>query len=440
MPRRNLFLLLTITLVSLVCHKKAESRYARMFDTFVEVMEQVQGKYLEEVGERQLFEGALNGMVDQLDPYSAFYAPEDYTEFRQSIDQQFGGVGLEVIIDEKTRWLTVVSPLPSSPASASGVLPGDLILKIDGESTERFTVEEAAKRMRGEVGQPVTLTLLHEGTEQPVEITMNRAVIKVDTVLGDTRDSQGNWDFVLSRHDKLGYVRVSSFGDRTLDEIKKALAKLKARGIQGLVLDLRNNAGGLLTAGTGVCDQFISSGRIVTTRGRDKVDRDVFEASGHAQYTTWPMVVLVNHYSASASEIVAACLQDHGRALIVGERTWGKGTVQDIILLEDGKSSLKLTTASYWRPSNKNIHRGKKAKDEDAWGVLPNPGFEVKLTDEDIKQMLQQRREREKSWARPNDPAASDAADPLLDPQLKKAVEYLEQKLSRRPSVAKSNG
>ncbi|HUY33753.1 MAG TPA: S41 family peptidase [Pirellulales bacterium] len=471
MPRRNLFLLSAIALVSLACYKKADSayrsHYGQMVATIVTVFEEIDRNYVREVDERQIFEGAIKGMVDRLDdPYSGYEPPQEAQAFQQSLDQKFGGIGIELGIDPTTKRLTVMSPMIGTPAYTSGVLAGDQLLAIDGEDTMGFDMDDALRRLRGKPGQKVHLTVLHAGQATEVEIELRRDVINVPSVLGDWRDAQGQWKFVLARDPTIGYLRVTTFGEQTVRELRSALEELSRSGIQALVVDLRDNSGGYLSAAIDTCDFFVKEGEIVSIRGRETqpveaipggpVDGDQVPgekvpgekvpataaprfkneqrrlASGNAVYTAWPIVILINRHSASASEIVAACLQDHQRALVVGERTWGKGTVQNVIKLEGGKSALRLTIASFWRPSDKNIHRFADAKESDEWGVRPNPGFEVKLTDDEQKKLFEDRRTRDviqKPGAA--DPAAS---TPGFDPQLDKAVEVLRDRLSGPPS------
>lgn len=448
MPRRNVYLLLSIVVVSLVCYQKADSsyrsRYGRMTDTIVRVMEQIDRHYIEEVNDRQLFEGALNGIVSQLnDPYSAYEPPQQAAEFRQHLDQKFGGIGIQVALDEQTKRLTVMSPMVGTPAFEAGILAGDVILEIDGESTEGLNTEDALHLLRGEPGQAVVLKLLHEGSTNPVDVELRRAIINVPSVLGDSHDADGRWQFVLQSNPRIGYLRITTFGDQTVNELEQALEQLEAQNIEGLILDLRNNAGGFLKTAVSTCDFFISAGQIVSTRGRDKrLVVDDYQATGNARYTKWPIAVLVNHMTASASEIVAACLQDHHRAIVAGERTWGKGTVQNVIPLESGKSALKLTVATYWRPSEKNIHRGHDAKEADDWGVRPDQGFEVKLDEAQVRRLVEERHNRDVLRPQRSDKSsAADGAliaDPPFDPQLDRAVEYLKSKLGDANIVADS--
>ncbi|HVC97646.1 MAG TPA: S41 family peptidase [Pirellulales bacterium] len=461
MPRRNLYLLSAIALISLACYKKADSayrsHYGQMIATIVKVFEEIDRNYVKVVDERQVFEGAIKGMVDQLDdPYSGYEPPQEAQEFQQGLDQRFGGIGIELAIDPKTKRLTVMSPMIGTPAYDAGILAEDQLLSIDGEDTTGFDMEDAVRRLRGKAGQKVKLSVLHAGQSTAVEIELQRDEINVPSVLGDWRDANGQWKFVLAADPLIGYLRVTTFGEQTVRELRSALDEVSRSGIQALLVDLRGNTGGYLTAAIGTCDFFVKEGEIVSIRGRETQQPDATPegradggprqtdmvpatvaprfkneqrhlASGNAAYTAWPMAILVNRGSASASEIVAACLQDHQRAVVVGERTWGKGTVQNVIRLEGGKSALRLTIASFWRPSDKNIHRFADAKEEDDWGVRPNPGFEVKLTDDERKKLFEERRARD-VLQKPG-AAAPTASTTRFDPQLDKAVEALRQRL-----------
>jgi carboxyl-terminal processing protease len=467
MTRRNLSLLVLISVVSLICYQKANSanraRFSQMFGNMVEVMEKVDSKYVEKVNEEELFNDALEAMIAKLDPYSSYMAPDDYAEMQQAIDGKFGGIGIELSTDRDSKMLIVENPLVGTPAWERGVLAGDTIVKINGESTEGFTRNDAVHRLRGKVGTPVQLTVLHKGETELHDINLVRAEIHVDSVLGDSRASDGHWDFMLPGEDHLGYVRITTFGEDTVAELEAALASLAQSNVRGVIIDLRNNAGGLLTAANETCDLFLASGRIVSIKGRELANNRDYDASGDAPYPKLPLVVLVNRYSASASEIVAACLQDHHRAIIVGERSWGKGTVQSLFPLHHSRSVLKLTTANYWRPSNKNIHRSKSAKETDEWGVMPNPGFEIKLTDEQLGDWFKQRRQRDvmrskgkgavsvkddsekkdadkkdaekKDGEQKDGEATTEADKPWVDVQLQKGIEALQQEIAKGTQV-----
>ncbi len=436
MPRRNLFMLITVSVVSLICYQQVSTnRYGRIV---ADAIGQIERRYLEPIEPTDLFEGAMQGMIDRLDdPYSAFISHKNLQEFYENIDQEFGGVGMEVALDPKTRQLTVLSPLVGTPAYKAGIRAGDRILRIDDHSTQGMSLRDAVAHMRGKSGQPVTLSILHEGDSEPVDITIVRAVIQIDTVLGDTRNADGSWNFFLdgfldeysAEEDSkesllIGYLRINVFSENTAKELREAIDGLIAHGMEGLILDMRSNPGGLLGAATDVCDMFIDSGVIVTTRGRDKQVKRTVRATVPGTYRDFPIAVLVNQYSASASEIVAACLQDHSRAVIVGQRTWGKGTVQEVIDLEAAQGAVKLTTASYWRPSEKNIHRGKDVGEQADWGVTPDDGCEVIVEGDELTKLRLWRIDRD----RPGETPGDDNAEPYIDPQLEKAIEYIDGK------------
>jgi carboxyl-terminal processing protease len=372
---------------------ESDADYYELMKVFVDTFEQIERNYVKDVDRRELMEAAIKGMMARLDPYSSFIAPEEVDDFERIVEQKFGGIGIQVNIDPETERLTVVSPLPGTPAYKAGVRAGDVIEEIEGQSTKGFSIEDAVKLMKGEAGSKVRVGVRHAGDSDVETLHIERAIIELDTVMGDRYRGE-DWDFMLDREHKIGYIRLTHFSRRTADEVVAAIEQLKQDGMRGLVLDLRFNPGGLLSQAVQVADLFIDTGRIVSTKGRNTPER-VWEATRGGAYTEFPMAVLVNRYSASASEIVSACLQDHKRAIVVGERTWGKGSVQNVIDLEGGKSALKLTTASYHRPSGKNIHRFPDAKESDEWGVMPDDGYLVKLSPRELGEYLEYRRDRD---------------------------------------------
>jgi len=431
MPRRNLLLLVGVSLVSLICYQKVQSnRYGRIL---VDAMTQIERRSLEPVGQEDLFEGAMEGMVGRLDEYSAFISPKKLSAFWETVDQEFGGIGIEILFDPKTKQLMVVRPLVGTPAYEAGIRAGDKILRIDGQSTQGLSGDDAIARMRGEPGQPVTLSILHEGEQEPVELKLVRAIIRVDTVLGNTRKPDGSWNYFLEGHKGVGYLRINAFAESTAKELRRALEQMQPE-MRGLILDLRDDPGGWLTTAVEVCNLFVDSGVIVTTRYRDGSIKSTYTATAEGTFRDFPMAMLVNHYSASASEIVAACLQDHQRAVVVGQRTYGKGTVQEVLQLEGGEGALKLTTASYWRPSGKNIHRVKGATEADDWGVMPDKGYEVVVEGEDFTKLHLWRFRRD-GYKLPGGESPPAEADQSLDndKQLLKAVEYIEQQIGGKP-------
>jgi len=363
-----------------------------LLKVFVDSLDQIERNYVKPIDRRELMEAAINGMLEKLDPYSSYIAPNHVERFRTAVESQFGGIGIQVNMESGV--LKIVTPLVGTPAYRAGLMAGDTIVEIEGKPVAGINLDEAVRRMKGPVGTKVTVTVQHPGKADKQTVTLTREIIHVETVLGDRRTKEDQWDFMYDREKRIGYIRVTSFGRDTVRDLRRALDQLQKDKVRGLVLDLRFNPGGLLTSAIETCDLFIDKGRIVSTKGRNVKER-AWEARAEGTYGGFPMAILVNHYSASASEIVSACLQDHGRAIVVGERSWGKGSVQNVIDLEDGKSVLKLTTASYWRPNGKNIHRFPDAKDEDDWGVRPDKNYEVALTPDEVRQMVEQRRERD---------------------------------------------
>jgi carboxyl-terminal processing protease len=419
--------------------------YYELFKLLADTLDQVERNYVKPVDRRRLVDAAIRGMLSELDQYSSYIPPAQLDRFRSGVEAEFGGVGIQVTVDKGQ--LRVISPIAGSPAYRSGMMSGDVIIEIDGRTAAGITIDEAVERMKGKPGTEVTVKILHPGATEPKLLTLQREVIRVETVLGDTRGEDAAWKWMIDDDRKIGYIRLTAFGRHTSEELRKAIGQLIDQGLRGLVLDLRFNPGGLLTSAIEVSDMFIAEGRIVSTEGRNTPTR-TWDAKGKDTYPDFPMAVLVNRYSASASEIVAACLQDHERAVVIGERSWGKGSVQNVVELEEGVSALKLTTADYRRPSGQNIHRFPDSTDDDTWGVLPNDGYELKMSTEEMVQLATDRRKKD-IVRRPGDApvdvaeeaadgtdgetnsgTAADEAKPLTDRQLDKALEYVVGKLN----------
>ena len=397
--------------------------YYELLRLFADTLDQIDRNYVTEVSRRDLMEAAIKGMITKLDQHSNYIPPEELDRFRSGVDNEFGGVGIQIAIDDQK--LVVISPLVNTPAYRAGILAGDHILKIDDTDTTDLTLNHAVKLLKGKVGTAVHVTVKHAHDESIEKLELQREIVQVETVLGDNRNRDASWDYFYDKEKKLGYVRIGAFGRHTAKDLRKAVAALVDGGMKGFVLDLRFNPGGLLSSAIEVSDLFISKGRIVSTEGRNAPSR-TWDAHSQDTFEGFPMVVLVNRYSASASEIVAACLQDHDRAVVIGERTWGKGSVQNIIELEEGRSALKLTTAGYQRPSGKNIHRTEDAKPDDEWGVSPNDGYLVRLSPGEMDRLLRERRGKD-IVRNPNDEAQPEPTKD--DRQLDKALEYLNQAL-----------
>jgi len=355
MPRRNYcFALAMIASVSLFCWQatqgaKPKDEMLELYGLFVDAVEKVEINYVRPVSRRELLETALEGMLQNLDPHSSYINTSEMRQFRRQIEGRFGGIGIQVEVDSEFGHLRVIAPMVGTPAYVAGVLAGDLIVEIDGQSTEGMSPDKAVEVLTGRPGTDVKLSVVHEGSEDPETISITRAIIDIPSVLGDRRKPDDRWELMVDRDKKIGYVRVAAFNEHTTDELKKALDQLKDEGGKGLIMDLRDDPGGLLSAAVEVSDMFLEKGEIVSTKGRNILPRK-YEAQTGGPFEELPLVVLINQNSASAAEIVAAALQDHKRAAIVGQRSYGKGSVQNIIDL-DGGSVLKLTVASYYRPS-----------------------------------------------------------------------------------------
>jgi carboxyl-terminal processing protease len=408
-----------------VAKAKAAERY-ELLKLFADTLDQVERNYVEEIDRRELMEGAIRGMLSKLDPYSNYIPPAEIEKFKSSVENEFGGVGITVSLESGK--LAVVSPVLNSPAYRAGLRGGDRIVEIEGKPTDGITLDDSVKKLKGKIGTSAKVTIEHAlgGSRETVELA--RELIRVDSVLGDRRNLDDTWNFFLDEEQKLGYIRLSTFSRHTTEDMQTALRGLTQNGLRGLILDLRFNPGGLLTSAIEVADLLVAEGRIVSTAGRNAPER-VWEAHQDGTFEGFPIVVLINRTSASASEIVAACLQDHGRAAIMGERSWGKGSVQNIVELEDGRSALKLTTAGYVRPSGKNIHRRPGALPDADWGVRPDAGLEVLLTADETDAYLADRRQRDAIVARSKEPAATVTAKPKYDKQLAAAVEHLLKQL-----------
>jgi carboxyl-terminal processing protease len=313
-------------------------------ETFTNVLAIIQKNYVEDVDTQKLVEGAINGMLISLDPHSAYLTPELFKEVQVETKGSFGGLGIEITI--RDGMLTVVAPIADTPAARAGIKSGDVILKIDGDFTKDMSLVEAVKKMRGREGTKVDLTLKRDNPPQLLDIPITREVIKIQSVKSEL--IPGGY----------GHIRLTQFQEHTDDDLLNALRDLDKQagpgGMKGLVLDLRNNPGGLLTQAVRVSDVFLDSGMIVYTDGRLENQKQKYFAHKAGTWTTVPMVVLVNGGSASASEIVAGALQDHKRAVVLGEKTFGKGSVQTILPLGD-EHALRLTTARYYTPSGRSI-------------------------------------------------------------------------------------
>ncbi len=314
----------------------------RLLNLFGDVFEQVKAKYVEEVDDKQLIEAAINGMLTSLDPHSSYLNMDNFEEMQVDTRGEFGGLGIEVTMED--GFVKVIAPIYDTPAEKAGLQPGDFITHIDGTAIRGMTLNDAVEMMRGKVNTDIVLTIIRKGEQAPFDVTLTRAVIKIQSVRAEAKDD-------------IGYIRITKFNEQTFSGLQRAIGDMRDQigpEIKGLVIDLRNNPGGLLDQAISVSDAFLDKGEIVSTRPRDTQNTERYNARSGDLAEGLPIVVLINDGSASASEIVAGALQDHRRAVIMGTRSFGKGSVQTILPMP-GNVALRLTTARYYTPSGKSI-------------------------------------------------------------------------------------
>ena len=357
---------------------------------FTDVLSIIQNQYVDETEPREVIYGAVRGMLRSLDPHSSFMDPESYREMQVETSGSFGGLGIEITVRDDV--LTVVAPIEGTPAWRAGIQPGDRIVKIEGLSTKDMSLPDAVKRMRGPKGTKVTITVVREGAKEPMDVSLTREVIQVQSIRAQELEPG------------IGYIRIRQFQERTAPDLVGAVEKFDKGGkLAGLIVDVRNNPGGLLSAAVEVSEEFLGDGKlIVYTEGRVRNQNMRFTAHAKRAITEVPLVVLVNQGSASASEIVAGAIQDHGRGVVIGQQTFGKGSVQTIIPLSDG-SGLRLTTARYFTPKGRSIH-GK--------GITPD--IVIDPPKDDV------------AAVKPGTPSLSEAEQMKRDVQLQRAIEILK--------------
>lgn len=393
---------------------------------FSDAFERVRANYVRPVKDSELIDGAIQGMVSSLDPHSSYMDAKQYGDMQISTKGEFGGVGIEVT--EEDGLIKVISPIDGTPASRAGIKTGDRIAGINGISIAGLPLNEAIDKMRGPAGSKITLTILREGEKKPFDVTLTRAIVAVDAA---------TWH----REGDIGYIRLPGFNEQTADGLEKAVRELKKQigpGIKGYVLDLRNNPGGLLDQAIQVSDDFLNSGEIVSTRGRHPEDTQRYDAKPGDVTDGKPVVVLINGGTASASEIVSGALQDHKRATIIGMTSFGKGSVQTIIPLGQGRGALRLTTARYYTPSGHSIQ---------AEGIVPD--IQVAQGDEASVPKLERPSEADLRGHLLGDPLpAKRVSAPIIEPapgkkyddfQLAYALDLLRGKMTVASAIVPSN-
>jgi len=401
------------------------SPYA-FFDPLIDVQRLVQSRFVREPDLRAMQEAAIDGMVEALgDPYTEYLSPRDIEAFNKSVRGEYVGIGASVRLEDGV--LTIVSPLDNSPALEAGLLAGDRVVEVDGVSTLGLPIDEAIELLTGEPGTQVVVTIERDG--ERLDKAIIRRNIQTPTVAGVTRLEGNGWSYLLDPSAGVGYVRVSQFTGATMPELERALEQLREEGVRGLILDLRFNPGGLLPAATQMADLFLDEGLIVSTRGRSQ-PAESFYAAPEGTLPEWPLAILLNRQSASASEVVSGALRDQARAIVVGERSFGKGSVQAVTPLPSGQGQLKITEQHYYGPSGRMIHR---LDDSTEWGVDPSPGFFVPMADAEYREMIRLRNEREIIRAGAQEPPLPTDLDALLeatsDKQLVAALRAVRGKL-----------
>lgn len=396
------------------------------------VIEQV---YVEPTDPKKLYRAAITGMLGSLDANTSYISQDQLRSFESIFEQEFGGLGVSLDGPPRRPELTVASTIFNSPAFRAGIRPGDVIAKIEGEEVRGAKVQDVSSKLRGREGTSVKLVIDRDG--ELLDKLLVRERIEIESVLGDRRRSDGTWDFQLEADPRIAYLRIELFGEKTTKEFKKSIESCQPRP-QAILIDLRDNSGGLLLAAAQICDLFLDSGPIVTTKGRsEKIDDELIAAEGTIVPNDCPIAILINENSASASEILAGCLKDRNRAIVVGTRSFGKGSVQNVIPIEGGKAAMRLTTAYYYPPSGRRIHHRSQSDDEE-WGIDPSPGCKVAMTDEELQAAVTRLRQR--SYPISDQEVVSKQedgtqGDPSIDadPQLKLAFEKLKEQMAAHP-------
>ena len=394
--------------------------------TLVDIHRQVASNYVDPVDEAKLKQGAIDGMLNELDPFSVYVPPANQEAFDRLLEGSFKGVGIQLNQNENGQ-LEVITPIDGSPAAKAGMMAGDIILKVNGESIEGIRMPDVQKKIGGPLGSEVRLTVRH-ATGEEAELVMTREEIVMPTIKGYGRNTDNTWDYYVCDDPKIAYIRITQFTPDTFPTLAPVIANLLEDGMRGLVLDVRFNPGGRLDQALQILDMLVPRGTLLVTKGRNRPESRL-DATGSSALPYFPMIVLVNEHSASASEIIAGSLMDNKRALVLGQRTYGKGSVQEVIPLDGKSGELKLTVAYYYLPSGRLVHRKKDATD---WGVQPQIVVPMDLeTERKVFIEMSNRelfRKPTKASTQPaTNPAtqATTAAATMIDVQLQRAVDTL---------------
>lgn len=451
MPPRNLNIIFLTFVLCGFCY--ATHRRTKPALYVSDVLNLINDHYVDPIEAEDLLTAALQGMTSKLDEHSEFIPTQQFENFQDSISQEFAGIGVFVDMPAEGPPVFVVTPLVGSPALEAGMLPGDQFIRVDGEDVSTLEIRAISDKLKGPVGTKVSV-VVRRGDDE-IEMSIKRATIELESVIGGYRDNQNQWVFRLPEDPSIAYVRLTSFGEKTVEELREVFSELNNQ-FDAMILDMRGNGGGLLDTAIDVTDMFLPKGEIVMTRTRGGAREDSYSATAKTLVDpAKPLAILIDEQSASASEIVSAALQDHGRAAIVGARSYGKGTVQNVLPLQYGRSALRLTVARFYRPSRVNLHRSQDDTEEDPWGVRPDPGLEVVLDSDSRTSLLklwqqasypslatapigpnqsdESAETTEKSPEKSQEKASEQAS--IVDPQLQRAVEHLRKQIPANPAL-----
>ncbi len=373
------------------------------YSALIEVDALAKQRFVEPIGDERLVDGAIRGMLLTLDPYSGYIAPDELPAFERRAAGEYIGIGIK--FGMQGGMLTVIAPIEGSPAAKAGIVAGDVIHSINGQDIKGLAVFDVEKLLIGAPGTTIRLRVQHPQQREPEALTVTRGPVNLLAVRGCRRDASGGWEYLIDPAMRIGYIRVSSFLNNTMGDFNAALDSLLGQGARGLILDLRFNPGGMLHQAVAMVDRFVDSGVILSTVTRRRAVQE-YLATPVGTMRNIKLAVLINGASASASEIVAGSLQAHGRALVVGERSFGKGSAQHLIYLADSKGAIKLTTAYYRLPDGRIIHRTAKNLDSRRWGVMPD--VEITLNDEEVNAIQESRRMVDLAYAEPSSAPGSD--------------------------------